>query len=382
MLKRTARNRVLTEPGVDRNMVLDCIEDLLSGKAKANDIPSNLVKSVMSEINQRRKDAILHHRDSEAAKIDDILGELQYGPTKFLCDTPENPRSIHSRAVTATIPKTDPLSKTGSSLVKGSNLDSVDIPTRHAVEPLLKTKRVRAVSRSRYQKSRDIDYTVDTMVDYEVDSHRLAPRLQKVQNLEEKLARARQEYNDARLQSYNQKQTFNAIQGAAREELEVTLKDEMVELGAHVPTSLPLEFSKFSGKVLDARERLYRSAQIRKYDDASAIKKEVLQRERNELESNNEKFIRSYQLQKQKLLKLQDQKRESFQILWERKHHKNQWQIQQQISQKKMAVENLERQLKEAKGNAESEISRIKNNQKISASNSTGSRSKVTSTFS
>ena len=47
-----------------------------------------------------------------------------------------------------------------------------------------------------------------------------------------------------------------------------------------------------------------------------------------------------------------------------------------------MAVENLERQLKEAKGNAESEISRIKNNQKISASNSTGSRSKVTSTFS
>jgi len=377
MLKRTARNRVLTEPGIDRNTVLDCIEALLSGRSKPNDVSPPIVKSVMSELNQRRKDALLHHRDAEAAKIDDILGELQYGPMKFQCDTPENPRLIRTRALTATTCN-DPLNKTGSSLYKGTaTLESIDIPTRHAVEPLLKTKRVREVSRSRYAKSLSIDQTVDSMIDYEVDSRRLAPRLQKVQLLEQKLAQAKADYDSARAQCYNQRQTFNAIQAAASDEMEIKLKDEMVELGSHVPTTLPLEFSHFSNKVLDARERSYRAAQIRKYEDASAIKKEAVQREKEELEANNEKFIRSYTLNKQHMQKLQDRKRESFQILWERKKEKNEWQIQQTIAQKKIAVQNLERELAEARNSADCELNRIRKNQRASSVTPVASRPKA-----
>ena len=362
MLKKEARNRVLTEPGINRNEVLEAIDDLLYHKKSPDNLPPHIVKSVMSELNSRRKDAILHHKDSEAAKIDDLLGQLTYGPMKYQCDTPENPRNKRARDISVVTSKSDPLYQTGSQILKGTSFQTVDSSTRQAIEPLLKSKRIKQIARSRYAKSLNIDHTVDNMIDYSNDSRRLGPRLQKVQEIQKKLDVAREEYAQARAQYQNQRQTFNQIQEVAKEELEISLKDELVELGSHIPNTLPLEYSKFSGKTLDARERSYRAAQIRKYDDAAAIKKEVLQRERDELEANNEKFVRSYNLQKQKI---QDRKRESFDILWQRKRDKAEWAIQQTMLQKKRAVENLERQLEDAQSNANQEIGRIKNNQRV-----------------
>jgi hypothetical protein len=75
MLKRTMRNRVLHTADVTQLEVKEAIDSLLVG-AKLADVPTRLCKSVISTMTQMRHDAILQRKDSLAAKMEVILGEL------------------------------------------------------------------------------------------------------------------------------------------------------------------------------------------------------------------------------------------------------------------------------------------------------------------
>lgn len=112
------------------------------------------------------------------------------------------------------------------------------------------------------------------------------------------------------------------IRKGAEVDLENKLKDDMLAFGSYLPTTLPLEYSKFSNKVLDMRVREHRSAQIRNYDDAQALRNEAIKLERQELDNLSLRFQRSFTLQRQHMLKLQQMQRQSFDVLWKRKQDK------------------------------------------------------------
>ncbi|OHT00638.1 hypothetical protein TRFO_32665 [Tritrichomonas foetus] len=170
-------------------------------------------------------------------------------------------------------------------------------------------------------------------------------------------------------ENYNNKRKYLQLlrekEKAEEEKLEHELKDQLLDFGSHVPTSLPLEYSKFTNKVLDTRVREHRSAQIRKYDDAAALRGEALKKEKQELEQLSERFTRSFKLQRQYLLKKQDERRESFKILWKRKMEKNEQDCARTMAEKKQAVENLERELAEARRACGKEVNRIRNNERL-----------------
>lgn len=360
------RNRTLCTRDCSPNEVKDAIDGLLRGD-KVADLPTRLCKSVISTLTQMRKDALLQNRDALAAKMDDILGELKYGPQKYRYDLPEDPNTMRSRSLTQSGPidEVRRLNQTGKSLRHGARPESVDTSTRFEVTPVLKTKRVRENSRARYPKSKEIDSAVDRCLEYELDSRRIAPKLQKVEAIQKKLNDARAAYEAYREKAKQERIKYEMLEHAAGEDLEERLHEEMLDYGAHVPTSLPLEFSKFSGKVLDMRVRERKSAGIRKYDDAKALRKEAVKKEKAELEALSERFNRSYKLQKRHVLHKQDLRREAFKELWVRKSAKNQRDISQKLLELKRAVERLERDLEDAQMSANKELTRIRNNERL-----------------
>lgn len=362
MLRRALRRgqNCTTERGIDSWTVDEACEGLIKGDDPA-ELPVHLTKSVISKLTAMRKDAILHRKDARAAKIEEILGELQYGPGRYQFDTPGNPNLQRSRALNTTkTPRRTQLESTSTKLVSGTTkLNAVDIQTRQAVTPVIKTRRNLEMSREHYPVSRDCDATLDNIYDYEVDSRRLGPRLQKVERIQAQLDEARTKYEEAKAKIHFQRQQFDELEKVAEVELEEKLKLEMVDFGSHVPTELPLEYSKVSNRVLDMQVRERRNAQIRRYDDATALRKEALALERQELDRHNAEFTRAFKLTKQHIQKKQNEKRESFHILWQRKKEKNEAEIRRQIHQLKMAVEHLEKDLAEAKRETQKEMNRV-----------------------
>jgi hypothetical protein len=317
MLKRTMRNRVLHTADVTQLEVKEAIDSLLVG-AKPADVPTRLCKSVISTMTQMRKDAILQRKDSFAAKMEVILGELQRGPQRYIPDTPAHPQTIRNYSLRP-VADISRLSATAKQLVKGARMDSVDIPTRQATEPVMKTSRVRQVSRTNYPKSQDLDHGIDQIIEYEIDSRRLAPRLLKVQDLERKLDDARGCYEQCRERVRARRLQFQAIKQDSDDKMEEKLRDAMLDYGLYVPLSLPLEFSKFSGRLLDVGERERKSAWFRRYDNASSLRSEALRKEKEELDLCSDRFARSFKLQRSRLLTQQDQKRSRFATHWQMK---------------------------------------------------------------
>jgi hypothetical protein len=235
------------------------------------------------------------------------------------------------------------------------------------VPPVLKTQRLLEVSKAHYPAGRSIDTALSKLHEYEIDSRRLGPRLLKVRAIEEKLADAREKYDRARANALAKRQQFDQLRDAAKSDLETQLKDDMLVFGSHAPTSVPLEFSKFSGRILDQRQRETKSALFKMYEDAAALRTESVQREKEELQAMSQNFARSFNLQRQTMMAKQDGQRSCFEIFWARKKDQATLEIKTELEQLKKTVEHLEIALEEAKQSANTEMGRIRNNDRIGA---------------
>jgi hypothetical protein len=365
MIKATMRDRCLHDKSVTDEQVNTAIDNLLKGDSP-DALSGPLCRAVITQLTQMRKECLLQNRESVANKIDEILGEMQHGPGRYEYDSAQNPNASRARALSSCAAD-ERLIRSGTSLIQGARIDSVEPPTRHSISPVLKTQRLLEVSRAHYPTGRSIDSALAKLNEYEIDSRRLGPRLLKVRAIEEKLADAREKYDRARANALAKRQQFDQIRDAAANELETQLKEDMLLFGSHAPTSVPIEFSKFSGRILDARQRETKSALFKQYDDAAALRAEAVQQEKQELQSMSEKFARSFNLQRQTMLTKQEGQRKCFEIFWARKKDQATLEIKTELEQLKKTVEHLEIALEEAKQSATVEMGRIKNNERIGA---------------
>jgi hypothetical protein len=364
MLKSTMRTRSLHTADVTDEQVKEAIEGLLHGN-KVADLPTYLCKSVISTLTQERKDALLRREDALAARMDDILGELQRGPNRWLPDTARDPHVMRSLTFVKPTAETFRMTTTTKALGRGAKLESFEIPDRQGATPLLKTKRTRVVSRASYPKSKDVDFAIDRVVEYDLDSRRVAPRLLKIQDLQKKLDDARGQYEACRERCRNIRLQSEAIRADAEDKMEDKLNDAMLDYGSHVPISLPLEFSKFSARALDTRMKEQKSAHFKRYDDAAALRGEAVRQEKEELDTLTGRFARSFNLQRQRMVTTQDMSRTGFKDHWRVKKEQQERILTKELMDLKRAVEHLERDLGEAQDEADAELRRIKNNERI-----------------
>jgi hypothetical protein len=257
------------------------------------------------------------------------------------------------------------INTTTKELGRGVKLETFSITDRQSATPTLKTKRTRVVSRANYPKSKDVDFAVDRVVEFELDSRRIGPRLLKVQDLEKQLENARASYDAFRERCRNIRLEREAIRADAEEKMEDKLDQAMLDYGSHVPISLPLEFSKFTAKVLDTRTKEQKAGHFKRYDDAAAFRGDAVKKEKEELKTCTERFARSFNLQKQRMVTTQDMSRVGFHDHWRVKKEQQERLLIKHLMELRRAVEHLERDLADAQNEADTELKRIKNNDRI-----------------
>lgn len=351
---------------IGASSVQETIDSLLKG-APVSSIPPQICHQVISGLTARRKDAILHNQDNLANKIDVILGEIQRGPEKFEIDTPYDPvKTPRTRALES--PEQQTLRTTTRKLLDGKEtVDDLDRSTRQSIGPVLKTSRILEISRANYSTGRSIDRQIETRHEYSVDSRRVAPKLILTAQLEKKLADAKAHYEEVKRQCYYKRRDYTILEKAEREKMEAKLDQEMLEQGSHLPTTLPLEYQKFSHKVLNAREKEQKGAKISMYDDAIANRKYAIALEKEEIQRNNEAFAKAFKANRDVLIKNQEQKRAGFQEVWRRKKDKVTAELAAEVEQARRAVENIERELEFARRSENKELGRIRSHSPQSA---------------
>ena len=359
MQHQTLRLHPMMDKFIGPQNVQDCIESLLKG-APVSSIPPQIGHQVMTGLTSRRADAILHGQDALANKIDVILGEFKRGPEKFEIDTPYDPvKSPRPRAFQS--PREQTLRQTTTKLLDGTKtIEDLDINTRQSVGDVLKTSRILEISRANYNTGRSLDRQIQSRHEYSVDSRRIAPKLQRTAQIERRLAEARARYEEVRRQCYYKRRDYTILENSERDKMETKLHEQFIEEAAHLPTTLPLEYQKFSHKVLNAREKEQKGAKISMYDDAIANRKQAQALEKEEIKRNNEQFARAFKANREVILQTQAKKRAGFDEVWRRKKDKVTAQLAAEMEQARKAVENLERELEFARRSEEKELGRIR----------------------
>lgn len=364
-MRRALRARSLTGSFQTDRDCDDIVEQLMRG-AKCDTIPPHMTQNVITILTARRKDALLHGKETTAAKMETLISELKYGPDKFEIDGTEDPIATRTRSLVRTRDFSEhDLNPTRKEMAKGKKTAEVPPNVRPKVMPLLKNSRSTKVARINYESSDRYDKAMDQLDEYQIDSRRLGPRFQRVEAIQRKLDEARMHYNDVRLQVHTQRQQYEALEAAAAEELEEKIAAESLEYGSHVPKSLPLEYSKFNANALNLRERQRKAARLRMYDDADNFSKQALALEKKQLQAQNEKFVRAFNLNRKYLDKKMVEQRECFREIWRRKKEKVSRDTTAELRQSKKAIENLEKELAEAQASCAREMRRIKLNERI-----------------
>lgn len=351
----------------NQDEVNQVVESLIRG-GKARDVPPHLIKDVLFQLMNTRKDAMLHRNDQVVNRIDEVSGELQRGPNAFVYDEPGDP--VLKRTMTRSLPslKDDKLKTTSKLLASGAKPETIDTMSLATVNDVLKESRLKQSSKTHYGKSSTYNRTIESVNEYNADSRRLGPRLLQIQELERKVAEARKKLEDIKTNNQQKRLLFDEQKKMAEAELEAQLKGEIVELGSHVPTTLPLEYSKLSNKVLNTRQKEYYAANIYRYDDATNYHSEAHRKEREELDTLNERFVRSFKLNRRNLLSKQGQKRQCFTEVWERKRTKMNTEMQHEVEKAKKALDRLECELGQCRNGVRGEYSRIKSNERAQTS--------------
>jgi hypothetical protein len=318
--------------------------------------------AVVTTLTHQRKDALMHKKDALAHRIDEILGEMRGGPEPLLPDTTQSPEAIRSQFTRTrdTSAKHEQLEGTSEALIKGRRIDSYDSFTRQDALPVMKTKRTTERSRIHYPTQKVVEDKIDEVIEYSNDSRRIGPRLLKLQEMERRLNVARDDFDKCRTKALFQKQQFDEIEKDAHGKLEDHLKDELLEHGSHVPTTLPLEYSHFADKTLDTRVREQKAARVRKYEDAEAFHADALKKEKADLQHNQESFTRAFNLNREHLMRKQQTQRDIFKDRWTIKRDKMLHDVYYDLRTAKSAVDHLEKELEFAGRAADGEFDRIR----------------------
>lgn len=362
-MRRTLHNRYLTGSYQNDREAEELVEWLIKG-GTVDEIPLDKTHHVMTMMTQMRKNYLIQGKDALAAKLEIFLNELKRGPNRFEIDLPEPPDLIRSRSLAKSRfldPHMDELKGTSVNLTHhGKNTRDIGSIPRQEVKPVLMSDRALEVSRFNYPTSRKIDTAYDNCVEYSVDSKRLGPKLLHLEDVRRRLEQARADYEKIRQEVYFKRQQYDALEAAAADELDDRIKDEMIVFSSHVPTSLPLEYSKPTNRVLNLKERAEKAARIRGYDEAQSLRNEAVKIEKQQLLRQNELFIRAFKMNRSYMERKMDEKKSCFRDLWKRKKEKVTRDNTEKLRQHRLAIENLERELADAEASVHKEHDRIK----------------------
>lgn len=265
------------------------------------------------------------------------------------------PRGANPAPLTASrdytlIPRQDRTSLASKidALLNGAPLNTVDLDKIPNLVVLLKERKRKAILTGDYhisQKCEDLVRYVTAMSLQrgfgKIKKAEVAQLNNQLKSAESKLASIKAKWEQKVLE-------FNESQSTAARKLESDQLKKVTEFDESVPADLPPEYCKPSSALLNLREQERQLVLSKRYDEATALKKESDRMEKTEAEVQKRRFLSVINKRKEKLLKRQEHDRDCFTIRWQRQEEKLNKEMETEIRTQEKVVQNLILKIKDA----------------------------------
>ncbi|KAK8844891.1 hypothetical protein M9Y10_021062 [Tritrichomonas musculus] len=112
-----------------------------------------------------------------------------------------------------------------------------------------------------------------------------------------------------------------------------------------IPEKLPPSYCKLSSELLNLRQVEKGLIGSRRYQEADKIHKEFLKKQKIELKQQRDKYYKSFELERKRIESRNKRAMSAIEVQWERKVSNFKEEMDKKIYSKKLAVENLKRNL-------------------------------------
>jgi hypothetical protein len=304
----------------DPDELRDIVNNLISGSSLSR-VPAEFHSFLLVPLSAAKNEAIVAGNTLLVKRLQTLMQELQLNPGKALTTSRRRQRSQSAFITSRTLKdeKHDDVQVTIDELLEGRDIETIDGSELPRLIPALKDRKQIAITRGDYRQSQQLEDLIQAgnSRHYErtyqslQNSRLTALRVQlmkaneDLQSAEEFWAKAKEEHDEeynANLDSMNDQQ-----------------RQQLDDLDASFPDSLPAKFAKLSPHVLNLREQEKHLVLSKRYEDAIPIRERADRLEEDELERQRRKFMNAFETRRRQLSDAHNTQRRCFDRNWGRK---------------------------------------------------------------
>ena len=201
-------------------------------------------------------------------------------------------------------------------IFRGIHIKTVEFNQIPLVIICLKERKRKAILKGEYQLSQTIEVLINRFVTVQLQKKEQEMKTAKLNDLNFQLEQAQDDMIRLTEKWNKQIEAFNQEQSEASAQFERKQIQKLEEFDANVPTTLPPNYCKLSSQLLDLREIERHLVLTKRYNEATAIKKQCDKMEKEETEAQKQKFMKIIQAKRQKLIEEQAKAVEVFTSKW------------------------------------------------------------------
>ncbi|KAK8852850.1 hypothetical protein M9Y10_017842 [Tritrichomonas musculus] len=201
-------------------------------------------------------------------------------------------------------------------IFRGISISTVEFDKIPLVIICLKERKRKAILKGEYQLSQTLEVMVNRFVTIQLQKKEREMKTAKLNDLNFQLEQAQEDMLNLTEKWNKRIEAFNQEQSEATAQFERKQVSKLEEFDANIPTALPPNYCKLSSQLLDMREVERHLVLTKRYNEATALKKQCDKMEKEETEVQKQKFMKIVQAKRQKLIEEQAKAAEVFTAKW------------------------------------------------------------------
>lgn len=345
----------------DANDVRDIVDSLIAGMSLAR-VPEELHSQLLMPLSAAKNEAIVAGNTATVKRLQAIMRELRLNPGKNsriggsdrssrLSSSRSNRSNSSSRPQSAFVTtrsindRQSDIEVTIDELLDGRSIDTVDSALIPKLIPALKNRKQVYIECGDYHSSQLLEDLIQEANTRKFEAAYHSVQSSKMTNLKLQLMQAKADLEASEQFWREAKEKQENEYNESLEQLEEQHRQQLEDYDNSFPEVLPANFRKLSSHVLQIREQEKHLVLSKRYEDAIPFRERADALEAEELEQQRQKFLRSFNTQREQLIETHNSQMRCFQRNWERKWERFNKERENEISVLKKTITNFQRRI-------------------------------------
>lgn len=344
----------------DADDVRNIVDSLIAGMSLAR-VPEELHSQLLMPLSAAKNEAIVAGNTATVKRLQSIMRELRLNPGKNTriggserssrLGSSRSNRSSSSRPQSAFVTtrsmndQQNDIEVIIDELLDGRPIDTVGSELIPKLIPALKNRKQGFIECGDYHSSQQLENFIQ-----EANARKFEAAYQSVQNskittLKLQLMQAKADLEASEQFWKESKEKQENEYNESLYQLEEQHQQQLQDYDNSFPEVLPANFRKLSSHVLQIREQEKHLVLSKRYEDAIPFRERADALEAEELEQQRQKFLRSFNTQREQLIETHNSQMRCFKRNWERKWERFNKEKENEISVLKKTIRNYERRI-------------------------------------